>query len=424
MSTEVIPGGLGGEEPSWPVPGGGFFVEDDEEWLCRVSAEAGGDGDEAWIAGEDVEAALSALAGGFGGTGRGPGGVSQGGLTDVLGPGPELAAVAAGACDPAMLAGLSDDQVLGLAAAGRRLAGRAAWIQHTAVAEFAARRAEPDRKKATPLGFTPFAADELVPELVLTTSAAELQMAQARDAARRLPANMALLKDGRISAFQLKIITESTQCLSDADAAEADMLLAAAAPGLTPGQLRAMAAKVVMMIDPAAAQQRKDKAAKDARVVRFQEYSGNAAFCGRDLPPEAVLASSQHVDACARALRAAGIPGTLPQLRALSFLDLTQGLDPLAAPHHRTGRRDSDGDGRATMTARRRPAARPAPGSPPVGGARGKRRQGRHQPAGPGRTLLGWSSAPGEIAGFGILDPQATRDLTEPPPATPRPAGA
>ena len=63
--------------------------------------------------------------------------------------------------------------------------------------------------------------------------------------------------------------------------------------------------------------------------MRFQEYSGNAALCGRDLPPEEVLASSQHVDACARALRAAGIPGTLPQLRALAFLDLTQGLDPL-----------------------------------------------------------------------------------------------
>ena len=28
-------------------------------------------------------------------------------------------------------------------------------------------------------------------------------------------------------------------------------------------------------------------------------------------------------------------------------------------------------------------------------------------------TLLGWSSAPGEIPGFGLLDPQTTRDLVE-----------
>ena len=251
-----------------------------------MSAEAE-DGDGGWIAGEDVEAALSALAGGFAaGSGRDLGGFAQGGLLDVLGPGPELAAVAAGGCDPAVLATLTDNQVLGLAAAGRRLAGRAASIQHAAVAEFAARRAEPDRKKATPLGFTPFAADELVPELMVTTNAAELQMAEARDASRRLPRNVALLRDGRISAFQLKIIADATQCLSDADAGEADTLIAAAAPDLTPGQLRAMCTKVVRLIDPAAAQQRKDKAAKEARVVRFQEYSGNAALCGRDLPPK------------------------------------------------------------------------------------------------------------------------------------------
>ena len=183
MSTEVIPGsGSGGEEPFAPVSEGGFFAEDDEEWLRRVSAEAE-DGDGEWIAGEDVEAALSALAGGFAaGSGRDLGGFAQGGLLDVLGPGPELAAVAAGGCDPAVLATLTDNQVLGLAAAGRRLAGRAAWIQHAAVAEFAARRAEPDRKKATPLGFTPFAADKGIPELMVTTNAAELQMAEARDA--------------------------------------------------------------------------------------------------------------------------------------------------------------------------------------------------------------------------------------------------
>jgi len=146
-----------------------------------------------------------------------------------------LAALATEACDPAVLATLTDDQVLGLAAAGRRLAARGAWVQQTAVAEFAARRREPDRKKASPLGFTPFAADELVPELVVTTTAAELAMSQAADVARRLPACRERLRDGLIGEYQLKIITESTQCLSDADAAEADLLLAAAAPGLTSG---------------------------------------------------------------------------------------------------------------------------------------------------------------------------------------------
>jgi hypothetical protein len=403
MSMEVIPGGgRDGGEPSWPAPVDGFCGEGEDAWLRRVMAEA--DDDESWIAEEQVDAVLAGLAP-AGSPGAGPGGFAQGGPPDVLAPGPELAALAAAACDPVTLAALTDNQVLGLAGAGRRLAGRAAWIQQAAAAEFAARRLEPDRKQATPLGFVPFACGELAPELVITDNAAELQMAQARDAARRLPANVALLRDGRISEFQLKIITETTQALSEDAAAEADRLLAAAAPGLTPGKLRAMAVKVVLLIDPAAAQRRKDSA---ARVIRFQEHSGTAALCGRDLPPDEVLASSAHVDACARALRAAAIPGTPAQLRVRAYLDLTQGLDPLARIPREPG-----GDG--------------GPGSP--GGGSGPRSGDLSGPGGSTRakppvkavinllvsagTLYGWSAAPGEIAGFGLLDPQATRDLTE-----------
>ena len=58
-----------------------------------------------------------------------------------------------------------------------------------------------------------------------------------------------------------------------------------------------------MMIDPGAARRRKETAAREARVTRFQEYSGNAAISGRELPPDEVLAASQHIDATARALR-------------------------------------------------------------------------------------------------------------------------
>jgi hypothetical protein len=200
MSTEAIPGsGHDGQEPSAPALADGFPGEDEDAWLRRVMAEA--DADEEWVPEEQVQAALSGLGGAVR-AGGDPGGLAQDGVTGTMAPGPGLAALAAGACDPAVLPELTDNQVLGLAGAGRRLAGRAAWIQQQAVTEFAARRAEPDRKRATPMGFTPFAADELVPELVVTTNAAELTMAQARDAARRLPANSALLRDGHRPGLQ------------------------------------------------------------------------------------------------------------------------------------------------------------------------------------------------------------------------------
>ncbi len=410
MSAGVVPeSGPHGEEPLRPQPGDGSFRYGGAGWdadadLARFIAHV----DAGLIQVPDEAEAMSgpwvSLAGVADPSELIPTAFTQRGPLDTMPPDAALAALADQACDPAVLPTLSDDQVLGLVAAGRRLAGRAAWIQQAATAEFAARRLEPDRKKASPLGFTLFAADELVPELVITTSAAELAMTQARDATLRLPASCAQLRDGRISAFQLKIIAESAQALSHDGAAEADLLLAAAAPGLTPGQLRAMCTRVVMMIDPAAIQRRKETAAKDARIIRFQEYSGNAALTGRELPPAEVLASSQHIDACARALRAAGAPGTLEQLRVMSYLDLTQGRDPLArAAAADQGSEDADGDGGQTGS-----PAGPADGT----GAKApvKAVITLLVPVG---NLLGWSSAPGEIPGFGLLDPQTTRDITQ-----------
>jgi Domain of unknown function (DUF222) len=336
----------------------------------------------------------------------------EGGAAGAMAPDASLAALADQACDPAILPRLSDDQLLGLVSAGRRLAARAAWVQQAAIAEFASRRLEPDGNKSTALGFTAFSPDELVPELVATGNFAELRMAQSREAVTRLPASTALLRDGRLSEYQMKIIIEATGCLSDEDAAEADRLLAAAAPGLTPARLRAMCTRIVMMIDPRAAEERKKTAAKEARVTRWQETSGNAALSGRELPPEEVLAASQHMDATARALRVGGLPGTLQQLRVRVYLDLAQGLDPF--DRLRDGLPadddcpsddgpqgsgvpdvDADPDGDAGQRLGRAPVKAVINLLVPVG------------------TLLGWSSAPGEIPGFGLLDPQTTRDLVQ-----------
>jgi Domain of unknown function (DUF222) len=258
-----------------------------------------------------------------------PASFTQGGVLDQMGPGAVLAAAAEAACDPAVLSGLSDNAILGVVAGSRRLAGRVAAIQLRAVAEYAGRHTEADRKKASRLGFTEFAADDLAPELVVTGTAAEVTMAQSLQVKQRLPRTVAALWDGLLDDYRIKIIAEATSCLTGAGAAEADQILSAAAPGLTPGQLRAMAARIVLMIDPEAAAERKRQAAKSARVEKFREDAGTAALCGRDLPPDAVLASWAHIDTAARALRKTGAPGTLQQLRAAVYLGLTSGMDPL-----------------------------------------------------------------------------------------------
>jgi hypothetical protein len=404
-----------------------------------------------------------------------PEGFAEGGPLDGMEPSAVLAAMAETACgEPGVLGGLSDEALLGLVGAGRRLAARGAAVQQRAVAEYARRQREADRKKAGRAGFRLFAQDDLAPELMINANQAQDRMTRAEDAERRLPRCSRLLWDGRIGEYPMKIITDYTMALTDEGAAEADEIIASAAPGLTPGQLRAMAARVAMSIDPEACKERRKEAAKKARVERFQEIAGTAALCGRDLPTQAVLRSWAHIDSRARALRAAGAAGTLEQLRVAVYLALTSGHDPLVllaevtenTSDHVTGPpapsdpdRDGwpwdqpdetetetgiddedwtgddgededgpDGEDEAGNDGEDGPSGgtRRDPGGPasPAGGAG---LGGQDAPVEavinllvPAGTLFGWSATPGEIPGYGPVDPDDLQDLVQTAAAHPK----
>ena len=225
-------------------------------------------------------------------------GFAQGGEADTMAPGALLAAVVETVAGPAGagLAGCSDDQLLGVISAARRLAARAEWAQLAAVAEFAARH-----PRGTVAG--EFAADELACELHLSQPSAAGQMDYAATVAGRLPATFAALAAGRIHPFQLRIIAEETSILSAPDVAKADTILAELAPGKTFGDVRAAARKLVLTLDPDAARKRTEAAPRDAHVRRFREDSGNAGMVVRELPPAEVLTSWQHVEQRAQDLR-------------------------------------------------------------------------------------------------------------------------
>src|SRR5207244_10502255 len=95
----------------------------------------------------------------------------------------------------------------------------------------------------------------------------------------------------------------------EARAAEAGVLDRAAR--LTPGGLRAAIARAVMAAAPEKAKERRETAARDARVERWIQDSGNAALMGCELPPAEVLAADQRITARARELRAAGLEGDM-----------------------------------------------------------------------------------------------------------------
>src|SRR5271170_4565792 len=351
-------------------------------------------------------------------------GFNQGGASDTMAPGALLATVVDTVTgeDGSGLAGCSDDQLLGIISAARRMQSRSAWAEMAAVGEFA-RRAGGGLEGE-------FAADELACELHMSQQSAAGQMDFATDVAQRLPKTFAALGAGQIHPIHLRIIEEATRLLADADAAKADAFLAGAAPGMTFGELRYAARKLVLTLDPDAARKRKEAARREACVRRFQEESGNAGMVARELPSDEVLASWQHVEQRALDLRAAGMPGTLQDLRIRAYLDLLQERDSRTVPEGPADSApdqpppDSDPpgppgtgpDGPGSPGPGPGPGPSPGPGPGPGPGPRPGPDAGPSLAALvtitiPLTTYQGRSDTPGDADGFGLVDGDGARDL-------------
>jgi len=434
------------------------YIADLEAGRARIPEEWEIEGPAATISlGDAADVDLAELAAMLGPDGLGGEVFAQDRPADAMRPGPVLAALteqAAGGLDR-----LTDNQVIGAMSAAGRLAARAEYLRLRAVAEFTRRReaqlADATARKV-PRGCRDgeFPDAELGMELVTSPNAARDTMDLAGDLETRLPRTNAAMAAGLIDEDRARLIWRPTRSLSDADAACADEILAALAPGLRYDQLGRKAIAMAMKLDPEAFKRGKDQARADRqRVVAGPEESGNAFLAGRELAVEDALASKAHIDALAVALRRGGMPGTLQQLRVLVYLDLTQGRDPRA---RLTGPRPADRAGQAAPDARH--------DSPPAGGAPGTdvgdstgagdgdddaswdgcpdmpewqhERRGTSEdddchdgvgvPPGPpapfpalinltvpAGTAFGWSTAPGDIGGWGLTDPDDTRRLLQ-----------
>ena len=327
-------------------------------------------------------------------------GFNQGGASDTMAPGALLATVVDTVTgeDGSGLAGCSDDQLLGIISAARRMQSRSAWTEMAAIGEFA-------RRAGTGLEGE-FAADELASELRMGQQSAAGQMEFASSVATRLPQTFAALATGQIHPIHLRIIEEETRILTDADAAKADTLLAQAAPGKTFGELRYAAHKLILKLDPDAARKRKEAAKREAHVRRFREESGNAGMVARELPSDEVLTSWQHVEQRALNLRAAGMGGSLQDLRVRAYLDLLQERDSRAVPVGLV-------PAASTGAGQDQPASdQPPPHTDPSGPSEsGPSLAALVTITIPLTTYQGRSDTPGEADGFGIVDGDDARDL-------------
>jgi hypothetical protein len=361
-------------------------------------------------------------------------GFAAGGVADRLDPGPCLAGLAEGACRGG-LAALNDDELIGVLKAWQRLMSWGAAGMLAAVAELARRRpADRTPPASSPGGFpaqlSPFIADEIAAALTVTGRAADGHLDLGLDLAVRLPGTMQALTAGRIDHPRAKLIADMTRILPAGQARRAEQQILDRMENLTTGQLRALLARVIIAIDPEAARRRREEAQREPRVRRWQEDAGTAALAGFGLPPADVLAADQQITHRALDLRAAGVAGSLEELRARAYLDALLGRDSQPAPagdraasdepsppgdqpSPRSDQPSAPGDQPSA------PSDQPSPPTPQSaaagpaepGSCHGERLAVRMNLTASLATVAGLAEVPGNLTGFGPLDPALTRDL-------------
>jgi Domain of unknown function (DUF222) len=362
-----------------PLQDLGTLLREHPELADALSAVDADTDDPAPAGPEVLKAGFWDRAGGDGG------GFAAGGAADSLPPGPVLAGFAADVWAGG-LARVSDDELIGVMRAARRLASWATALELAAAGDLWRRRVSEaeagDTCAATRLDA------EIAAALTLTGRAAG-RLLDLAVALRRLPATSRALAAGDIDAPRATLIANEVTGLTGPHAAAVERAVIGAAPGMTTGQLRAATRRAVIAADPTAARRRKERALRDARVERWDEHSGTAALAGRDLPPAEVLAADHNLTALARQLKAAGTPGTLDMLRARVYLALLTGAPVTSLL-----------PAGASVTSHSAHSTSAASG---VSGAVNLTL--------PLDTWLGRSDAPGHCAGYGPLDAADSRDL-------------
>ena len=357
--------------------------------------------------------------------------------------------------------GADSDELVGLLRAWAAIESWAAGAKLGVIREIMRREAPPSPGADhgdLPEAWSQSLRYELAGALACSTQSAETIASLAWEQGARLPGIGSRLDDGTLTAAKARAVVETFQNLTDADAAEAEALVMDQLADKTYMQVVRLAEQAALTVDPGLAERRREQAQKrDARVSFFREQAGTAGLSGRDLPPDEALAAMENVNARAEEYVESGAFGETPMdvLRACAFLDLINGVPAnrrIAAagqpdegactcgecdgscltdddvdrsghfddddesddggdsgdghdnePDDDDGHPDDDGDGGPGSG-----GPGPRPGLAPTGQPRERRPADLIVPL---RTLLGLAERPGEIHGFGLLDPALAREL-------------
>lgn len=286
-------------------------------------------------------------------------------------------------------AGASADEVMGAVRLWDRIVSYAMAQRYAATAAFIRHRPAEGCEAAEPGGmprvWEEFTATEMAHSLADSRYAAETLLDTGHDLEVKLPGTFAALLIGDIRDDKARIIARATANLDPEEAREAEARVLGRAGTLTPGGLRAAIARAVIEIAPDKARKRREEAARTRRVEVRPEESGNAQVAVRELAADLAAAIDQELSARARELKKYGIGTDTGDRRVLALLE-------------RFG------------------LAGPLPGSADAGASAGSGRvalAGRLNLTVTVETMQGLRDRPGELSGYGPIDPDLARRLGE-----------
>jgi uncharacterized protein DUF222 len=244
---------------------------------------------------------------------------------------------------------------------------------------------------------------ELAAKLRWTAGKASYELRHAYHLTRRLPGVHAALAAGVIDVPRARLFVDGLTCVDDQPARQiSDRLLAAGAGRWNTKQLAGRLRRAVIAHDPeAAARKQRERLAQ--RWVQAEPHpEGTANLVGVNLPPERVNAIMERLTAIARTAKRQGDPRSLHQLRADSYTDLLAGTGIGATPPGPVSH--------AEATSGPPPAGSSADAGVPDVPLPGPRR-GVVELTAPLSSLIGWSQAPGTLAGWGPVIADICRQI-------------
>jgi Domain of unknown function (DUF222) len=252
---------------------------------------------------------------------------------EYMQPGPALAGwleVAAGAA-----ASLDEYDLTGLAIAARKQAAHANGVELTAVAQITSRAAAADRRVGVSVEGRPArvcrdAVGQVEMALRLSPDRAQAWADLALTLTWRLPRTLDALAVGWIDLDRAEIIARATSVLSEESARRVEAKVLPKARRKTYAELRGWLHDLVIAADPEGAEERRQKAQRNANVRLYADDDQTATLLADKLPQIEAASGFARINALARARKAAGLPGSLGLHRAQVLLGLILGTPPPA----------------------------------------------------------------------------------------------